>query len=79
MDANRTCSADADCTFVGRATSCFDSCTGVVAKSGMPAVDQAKASAEATECKAFKAGGCKRVVPPCAPPLPPTCHEGRCG
>lgn len=79
IDANRACTTDADCTLVPAATSCFDSCTDVIAIGGEAAVEQSKASAEASECKAFAAAGCKLIAPPCVPPIPPTCRAGRCG
>lgn len=75
IDANLACTKDDDCTNVAIATSCFDSCAGAVAKSGVAAVDAAKSSADANECKAFT---CTLLRPPCVPSEAPTCQAGRC-
>jgi hypothetical protein len=76
--ANTSCSTDADCVAVALGGSCFDACTRVVNKTGQGALDRALTPVEAGPCKEFAAAACQKIVPPCAPPGTPTCHEGRC-
>lgn len=78
VEAHRTCSVDADCMTIEVRTTCFDACTTSIAKSGQAAVEQAMSSASQDECQAFAAAGCKMIIPPCAPPSPPVCREGKC-
>lgn len=78
VEAHRTCSVDDDCMTIEVRSSCFDACTTSIAKSGQAAVEQAMSSAGQDECQAFAAAGCKVIVPPCAPPSPPVCREGKC-
>lgn len=77
IDANKACTTDADCVDVAYATSCFDSCSRGIAKSGAAAVDAAKDDAEKNACTRFKAKGCKVIIPPCPPP-DLRCLGGKC-
>jgi hypothetical protein len=77
-DDNGTCSVDADCVVVPIAGSCFDSCTMATNLTGKGAVDRALTPIEAGPCRTFSNAGCTKVTPPCAPPSPPVCKEGRC-
>lgn len=76
--ANLSCQTDADCVAVAFATDCFDSCTRSTNKNGPAAVDAAKASVNGQQCKSFSAQGCRKTVPPCVPPMAPTCVSGAC-
>ena len=76
--ANLACSSDDDCQILHIHTACFDACVRAVAKSGREAIEQAMSSASDAECKAFAASGCKLIAPPCAPPEPPACRDGKC-
>ena len=78
IEANQTCSADADCMTIAVHSTCFDACTTPIAKSGQAAVEQAISSVSQDECQAFAAVGCKVIIPPCAPPMAPVCREGKC-
>lgn len=78
LEAHRACSADADCVVIPNGTSCFDSCTTVIAKEGATVVQAAYDHASATKCGPFTQAGCKVIPPPCAPPQPPRCQAGRC-
>ena len=78
IDANLACKVDDDCMTLAVSSSCFDQCTSAIAKSGRAAVDKALADVSANECKAFADAGCKVVIPPCAPPSPPVCRDGKC-
>jgi hypothetical protein len=77
IDAHKACTTDADCVEVALATSCFDSCSRGVAKSGRADVDTAKANAEKNACAQFKEKGCKVTIPPCSPPAL-KCQTGSC-
>jgi len=77
-EANEACSTDADCTTIALGGSCFDACTRTVNQAGKGALDRATVPIEAGPCKEFSAAHCEKVVPPCAPPSPPVCKEGRC-
>lgn len=79
IDANMTCASDADCTDVGFGASCFDSCSRPMASAGMAAFDAARKDADASDCKAYEDDGCPPMIsPPCAPPGPHVCKQGRC-
>lgn len=79
IDANSTCTADADCTHVELAAACFDSCSRSIAASGKAAFDAERAAVDEANCKAYDADACPpHISPPCAPPGPPTCQEGKC-
>jgi len=70
-----SCTSDADCVAMGIGSACFDVCTRAVNKNEVEAVNAALARADCTE---FKEAGCQVVVPPCVPPMPPACRQGRC-
>lgn len=78
VDANQTCSTDADCKQVSVSGSCFDACTRAANAAGESAVTKAIAEAEQSECKTFAGARCQLIHPPCAPPQPPTCQQGKC-
>lgn len=78
IDANLACKVDDDCMTLAISSSCFDQCSTTVAKSGQAAVEKALSDVSANECKAFTDAGCKVIIPPCAPPAPPACREGKC-
>jgi hypothetical protein len=78
IEANRSCSNDADCATVAVSTPCFDACTRVVSATARDPVVQAIAQIGAEECGAYARGQCVRIVPPCAPPAPPRCVVQRC-
>ena len=76
--ASTGCSADADCTTIELAASCFDSCTRAVAKAGVAAIEQVKTDVSNNECHPFFDAGCKLEAPPCEAPATPTCSAGHC-
>lgn len=78
LEGNQACSDDKDCIAVEFAADCFDSCSRTTNTSGVAAVDAAKASVNAAQCKQFQEQGCKVERPPCAPPNPPRCSQGLC-
>lgn len=79
LDANATCSSDADCVEVGFGASCFDSCSRAMATSGKDAFDAERRAVDAGACKAYADEGCPAMIaPPCAPPGPLHCNAGRC-
>ncbi len=79
IDANRACTSDADCSDVGLGAACFDSCSRPIATSGKAALEAAVAAVNAADCKAYQDDGCPAPIsPPCAPPGPPACQEGKC-
>jgi hypothetical protein len=79
LDANATCSVDADCAVVELATECFDACTRPVNAGGVTAVKRAIDAVNAGDCATY-ARDCGPVVhPPCDPRLTgPLCTNGRC-
>jgi hypothetical protein len=79
LDANATCSVDADCAVVEFATECFDACTRAVNAGGVTAVKRAIDAVNAGDCATY-ARDCGGVVhPPCDPRLTgPLCTNGRC-
>jgi hypothetical protein len=78
IDANATCSTDAECVTVPNAASCFDACFTATNTVGKGAVDRATTVVEASECKIFNESGCKLITPPCVPPSQPRCEGGKC-
>jgi hypothetical protein len=78
LSANEACTTDADCTTVGFASQCFDSCSRGIAQKGAAAFSAIVADVNAHECKDFAAHGCKLTVPPCLPPKPVACRKGIC-
>jgi hypothetical protein len=78
IEANLACTADGDCMDIAVSSACFDQCSIAIAKSGQAAVEKALSDVSANECKAFTDAGCKVIIPPCAPPSPPACREGKC-
>ena len=78
IDANRACKVDDDCMSIAVSSSCFDHCSSAIAKSGRAAVEKALDDVSANECKAFADAGCKVIIPPCEPPSPPVCRDGKC-
>lgn len=79
IEANASCSTDADCVTVGFSSSCFDSCMRAMAASGQAAYEAALGEANAKECAEYVDAGCPAPVhPPCEPPSPATCTEGVC-
>jgi hypothetical protein len=79
VDANLACTKDEDCVTIDFGASCFDACTRTIAKSGQGAFDAARGEVDQNECKAYKDAACPNVVPPpCAPPQPVACKEGKC-
>jgi hypothetical protein len=77
LDRSRACTADSDCVVVPVSTRCFDMCTRAVAASQKSNVQSALADSD-TACEGFVQAGCKRIVPPCLPPPPTVCREGKC-
>lgn len=77
--ASQACAVHADCIYIDLTTACRDACVGAVAAGGEAAVDAVKKEVDRKQCAAFRERGCKKgPIPPCVPPLPPECHEGRC-
>jgi len=78
LDANATCTTDADCESVGFGASCFDSCSRGIAKSGDAAYKASVDKVDGAQCKQFKDQGCKQApIPPCTPPIV-KCNAGKC-
>ena len=79
LDANTTCSVDADCAVVEFATACFDACTRPVSAGGVTSVKRAIDAVNAGDCATY-ARDCGGVVhPPCDPRVTgPLCTNGRC-
>jgi hypothetical protein len=73
--AQTTCAVDADCGVLWEANACAASC-GTAAPAG--AIDGA--TAELNDFANKNCGSCQPIpIPPCAPPGPLTCQQGRCG
>lgn len=70
-----SCTTDDECVNVGVGSACFDVCTRAVNKGEVEAVN---AELKEARCGGFTAAGCQVVPPPCAPPQPPVCRDGRC-
>ena len=79
LDANATCSVDADCAVVELVTECFDACTGPVSAGGVTSVKRSIDALNAGDCATY-ARDCGAVEhPPCDPRLTgPLCTNGRC-
>lgn len=75
VDQHASCATDADCVSIGVNGACFDVCSRAVNQAEVNAVESALANAD---CREFVAADCSVVAPPCAPPQPPTCNQGRC-
>jgi hypothetical protein len=70
-----TCSADADCAVLWEGNACVQTCGTAVPAS---AIDSA--TADLNDFAKKNCGSCAPIpVPPCAPPGPLTCQQGRCG
>lgn len=78
VEAHRSCTQATDCMNVELSASCFDSCTRAIRKDAAADLKAAQDKADQTQCAQFTSQGCKVTVPPCAPPLPPTCVSGMC-
>ena len=78
VDANLTCSTDADCAIVAFAASCFDACSRVVNEAGVAAVSAAIDKVNAGACAQFVREGCQLIRPPCVPPPDAKCTAGMC-
>ena len=79
LDANATCSVDADCAVVEVVTECFDECTRPVNAGGVSSVKRAIDAVNAGDCATY-ARDCGGVVhPPCVARVTgPLCTNGRC-
>jgi len=75
---NLSCQTDDDCRIVWRVTECSDNCSTLTTRAIEEKIKAAIEEANATVCAGFRAAGCKLIVPPCAPPLPPVCAMGVC-
>ena len=78
IESHAACTQDSDCALDALSAACFDSCSRVVASSGVADVKAARARVNDAQCKEFLARGCKVLVPPCAPPRQPRCNAGAC-
>jgi hypothetical protein len=78
IETHRACTTSADCVEVSLAAACFDSCSRHVSAGAHVEIDAAKAKVNGAQCAQFTTQGCKLVVPPCAPPTPPSCDGGLC-
>jgi hypothetical protein len=76
--SNLACQVDSDCVELAFQASCFDSCTGVVAKTGTAAVQAAINTVEANQCAETRDAGCNVVIPPCVPRTRIACTGGVC-
>lgn len=76
--ADLHCSQASDCERIDIDTACHAACGAVVSKTGKASVVAAIAAQDLGSCKTFAADGCKRIAPPCIPPLPFACVAGRC-
>lgn len=82
--ADRSCSADADCTIVDFGVRCFADCgfPSAVALAAVPAIQARVLSLESEHCAPFEERGCPApIAPPCTPsagaPLA-SCRSGQC-
>ena len=79
FDANQSCTADADCTYVEWSTKCAVRNTRLIAKSGRPKLHDVQSNVEANECQTFATKNCvMERDPPAEPPRSPKCELGRC-
>jgi hypothetical protein len=75
---NLLCQTDDDCRVVWLSTDCTDNCSVLTSRAIAERIQAAIDEANATLCPGFQEAGCKRVVPPCAPPPPWGCVGGVC-
>ena len=69
------CSADTDCAVLWETNACVSTC-------GTPAPVSAidSATADLSDFAKKSCSSCGPIpIPPCAPPAPVTCQQGRCG
>jgi hypothetical protein len=73
--AQSACSTDADCAVLYEGNACVQTCGTAVAASASDSV-----TADLNDFAKKNCGSCAPIpVPPCAPPAPLTCQQGRCG
>ncbi len=83
-DADRDCSADADCEVVDYGLRCFADCgyPSAIASSAVPALEATIEAIGEDNCDRFEAARCPGpIVPPCDPPdgVPSAvCRRGQC-
>ena len=78
VEAHRSCTQASDCMNVELSASCFDSCTRAIRKDAAADLEAAQDKADQTQCAQFKNQACTVTIPPCEPPMPPTCQNGMC-
>jgi|GEM_PF-5299386 len=79
VDAHVACKVASDCSTERFGASCFESCYAIVGTGGAAALDAALTTVEDTQCKAYHAGGCTLIPPPCVPPATQLyCTAGAC-
>lgn len=79
VDEPETCVVTEQCTTVALAGSCFDGCSVVAHRDDAVRYRTAMAQVEDEICPAHAEEQCELVPPPCVPPNPPLCLNGRCG
>lgn len=75
----QSCSSDEDCTEVGHASACHDSCSAVIATANQAEFDATVERVSNEQCATREAAECGPIIaPPCVPPLGAACVEGQC-
>jgi hypothetical protein len=72
------CTKDADCTIIGHASACHDSCSDVVLASSLEAISATRTAINAHQCREFSKAECTLESPPCVPPGNAVCVDGTC-
>ncbi len=78
LEAHLSCTQASDCKSIALSASCFDSCTRAIRVDGETALKAAQDKANQSQCMQFTSQGCKVTIPPCVPPSPVTCMNGKC-
>jgi hypothetical protein len=73
-----SCQSSDDCRIVWRITECSDNCSTLTTRTIEEKIKAAIEEANRTICPGFRAAGCRLIIPPCNPSLPPVCREGMC-
>jgi hypothetical protein len=72
------CSTDADCTFAFKDVTCAHSCSSPITSANEAVFDESLSLIERAVCGDFAETCPFEPVPPCSPPLPSVCMDGKC-